>query len=247
MSLPVGPTSSAAIRPVSPGPAASSRIVCPGCGLDVIDRATWTRSRCDACIDVALALPAGGGAAPALARAVRDIRQVRVPRRSSLPDAVRCERGDELDRLGHLEARAAARAERRRSSASVPRRRPACSTTRAAIDSPHCGSARPSTSASATAGWASSTASTSVGATFSPPVTIVSARRPVTVRRPRASSAPRSPVRSTGPACGATRRRAHADLAVLDPHARAEERRPGVGLRSPGRAVVTCEHASVSP
>ena len=45
-------------------------------------------------------------------------------------------------------------------------------------------------------GCSSSTASTSAGATFSPPVTIVSHLRPITVRRPSSSRRPRSPVRS---------------------------------------------------
>src|SRR5690242_19842625 len=41
ISLPPGRTSSAAISPVSPGPAASSRTVCPGCG------STWSTSHVD--------------------------------------------------------------------------------------------------------------------------------------------------------------------------------------------------------
>ena len=73
------------------------------------------------------------------------------------------------------------------------------STTLAVTASPHSGSGRPNTAASATAGWASRAASTSAGATFSPPVTIVSDWRPTISSRPSAAKRPRSPVRRTPP------------------------------------------------
>ena len=145
-------------------------------------------------------------------------------RRSSLPEGVRGSAATKLERLGHLE-RGQPLAQNARSWASAAgvagsqhharRDRLAPLRGRPALDG-----------ASATAGWASSTASTSVGATFSPPVTIVSACGPVTVRRPSPSSAPRSPVRSTGPRLRRDGRRPHDDLAVVDPDARAEQRGP---------------------
>ena len=101
----------------------------------------------------------------------------------------------QLERLRHLVAReplgavlAQLRGGRRGSRRAA---RCARSPTRPSSDR-----ARPKTPASATAGCSSSTASTSAGATFSPPETIVSLLRPMTVRRPSSSSRPRSPVRS---------------------------------------------------
>ena len=75
----------------------------------------------------------------------------------------------------------------RRSARAAPRhpvRRHRVATTSAVTASPQRSSARPTTAASSTPGCSSSTASTSVGATFSPPLTIVSAFRPVTCRSP---------------------------------------------------------------
>ena len=59
---------------------------------------------------------------------------------------------------------------------------------------PNAGSARATTTASATAGWSRRTASTSMGEMFSPPRTIRSVRRSATISLPSASSRPRSPV-----------------------------------------------------
>ena len=95
--------------------------------------------------------------------------------------------------------------------------------------------------ASATAGWPSSTASTSAGATFSPPVTIVSDLRPTTcrhavgVRRPEVAGR-----EQPAAAAGRDGRAAHEDLAVLGERARRVQ-------NSGAPSVVTCEHASVSP
>ena len=94
--------------------------------------------------------------------------------------------------------------------------------------------------ASSTSGWASRTASTSAGATFSPPVTIVSALRPTMCRRPSSSKAPRSPVCSARAGVGRDGRAGDDDLAVGLPARRA--------CRTAGRrAVATCEQASVRP
>ena len=104
------------------------------------------------------------------------------------------------------------------------RRRGARRTTWAATASPHSGSGRPNTPASATAGCASRAASTSAGITFSPPVTIVSTLRPGTSRRPRAS-------RRRGRRCAGARRDGRAvddDLPV-----------GGDVTRSPGAAART--------
>ena len=75
--------------------------------------------------------------------------------------------------------------------AAVARAAPAASARAGAQDDargrpprPTAGPGAPNTAASATAGCASSTASTSAGATFSPPVTIMSALRPVTMQAP---------------------------------------------------------------
>ena len=81
---------------------------------------------------------------------------------------------------------------------------------------------RPNTPASATAGCASSAASTSVGITFSPPETIVSTLRPRTISRPRSSSRPRSPVCRTPRGGRARRRRSRRP-------ARSSRRCPGIG------------------
>ncbi len=117
------------------------------------------------------------------------------------------------------------------------RRRPRAATTTALTASPHCSSATPNTPASSTGGWLSSTDSTSAGATFSPPLMIVSARRPSTDSQPAPSSSPRSPVcshPSVASAAGRDRRPAHEDLAVRgDPHVGAEQRRTAAAPRPP--------------
>ena len=59
---------------------------------------------------------------------------------------------------------------------------PSRTTTTALTTSPQRSSGTPNTPASRTSGWLSSTLSTSAGATFSPPLTIVSALRPRTNR-----------------------------------------------------------------
>ena len=152
---------------------------------------------------------------------------------------------------------------------------PAAATTIALTASPHCSSGRPSTAASSTPGHDSSTASTSLGATFSPPLTIVSALRPVTCRKPRSSI-------FRGRRCAGDRPRPahHArlldpeqDLPVRgDPGARAEQRHacavsspavaprggvlrdaredsrvPTLASSAASGAVAACEQHSVSP
>src|SRR3954469_14681082 len=59
---------------------------------------------------------------------------------------------------------------------------------------PHSSSSTPATTTAATDGQAAITASTRAGQTFSPPVLIMSARRPSTISRPSAANSPRSPV-----------------------------------------------------
>jgi hypothetical protein len=81
-------------------------------------------------------------------------------------------------------------------------------------------------------------ASTSAGATFSPPVTIVSESRPVTVRRPRSSIGRGSPC--AGRARGRGDRRAgDEDLALRVSRTRVQN--------SGTPCVATCEQASVNP
>ena len=96
------------------------------------------------------------------------------------------------------------------------------------------------------AGCSSSTASTSAGATFSPPETIVSLLRPTTVRRPSSSRRPRSPVRSVSHSPTTV-----GPLTKISPSAAMLTPSPGSGRpavsRSPGSASVTVEPASVSP
>ena len=60
--------------------------------------------------------------------------------------------------------------------------------------SPQLASGSPTTATSATAGCVPTAASTSNGATHSPPERIDSERRPVMVRKPSASRVARSPV-----------------------------------------------------
>ena len=93
------------------------------------------------------------------------------------PDALRGSEGTGSIVLGILKRarRAAANLAQLPSARARPRR-----TTWAVTASPHSASGRPNTPASATAGWASRAASTSLGMTFSPPLTIVSTLRPRT-------------------------------------------------------------------
>ena len=76
--------------------------------------------------------------------------------------------------------------------ASEPGRR----TTYAAGTSPASSSGRPITAASATAGWVSSRASSSAGATWKPLYLMSSLSRSTTNTWPSASTCPMSPVRS---------------------------------------------------
>ena len=154
------------------------------------------------------------------------------------------QRLDQLEGLRHLERGeppGAVVAQLRRPSTVSPGR----GTTSAVTASPHSGSARAKTAASATAGCAARIASTSAGATFSPPVRIMSPLRPVTTRRPSGSRRPRSPVRrlprllTVGPE---TRISPSSATAMPTP----VSGRPAV-QRSPGSATVTVEHACVRP
>jgi len=79
----------------------------------------------------------------------------------------------------------------------------ALSVTNAAPTSPSRGSGTPTTCAVATAGCASSTSSTSAGATFSPPTRKVSLTRPTMRSRPSAVRTPMSPVRNQPPGVSA--------------------------------------------
>ena len=76
---------------------------------------------------------------------------------------------------------------------------------------------RPTTATAATAGWRCSTASTSLLYTFSPPLLIVSFRRPSSHSWPRASRQPRSPVRSqaSGPSTYRTGQHSTAQHSVI--------------------------------
>ena len=99
---------------------------------------------------------------------------------------------------------------------------------------------------------ASSTASTSCGLTFSPPETIVSALRPSTVRRPSASSAPRSPVASQPSGVRAALGEVVGPLTSTSPsdviRRRLKNRGgPASGWGSPGAALVAWEQVSVRP
>src|SRR4051794_16112705 len=158
-------------------------------------------------------------------------------RRSSFPAALRGSASTTEIDLGTLNAGSRSRQNARRSSTG-PR-----ATTNALTASPHSASGRPKTPASTTAGCSSSTASTSVGATFSPPVTIMSDLRPTTISR-APSMRPRSPVRRTPPPAtvGPETR--------ISPSGAIETRNPGSGApelsTSPGSATVTAEHACVS-
>ena len=209
ISLPPGRRSSAARRPVSPGPAASSRTVWPGCGSTASTQPGRdpAAARC-----IASRVAAQPAAAPLPALAALGAEGLGVHRGAIIASVAAHElaRGGarqgvgEATALGTLKPASRARAVRaqlvavaaravaqddRRDDGLAPLRRPA----------------RPCTAASATAGWSASTASTSAGATFSPPVTIVSALRPVTTRRPSGADAPRSPVCSDRPARRARR------------------------------------------
>ena len=181
---------------MSPGPAASSSSVSPGCG----STASTIHSETGIVARRSVSRPD----APALgaARLQRDAALLSVSssliassRRSSLPDGGARERRPRPRPPSGTLKRASRRgdvlAQLLRLGGAARR------TTLAVTASPHSGSGRPKTPASATAGWASSAASTSAGATFSPPVTIVSALRPMTCRRPVSSRRPRSPVRRT--------------------------------------------------
>ena len=92
-------------------------------------------------------------------------------------------------------------------------------TTTAVTASCHSGSARPTAAASATAGWRSSTSSTSAGSTFSPPVTIMSPSRSVDVEK----AVVVDPARGRRCAASRPRRRRRGDRRALDPGSR----RPG--------------------
>ena len=124
---------------------------------------------------------------------------------------------------------------------------------------PRAASGRPTTAASATAGCASRTASTSAGAMFSPPRTMRSSRRSTTNRRPSPSRRPRSPVR-TGPVAGAagpgrrgSRRSApRSRRRSPPPHPRPAHRwsatRPGAdGRRIPGARAASAVGRAVAP
>ena len=192
--LPPGATSSAASSPVSPGPAASSSTRCPGCG------STASTSQCDTGAHRRAAAsrawrfqPAASASqrSRALARRFGSTALIAGPCAANLPEAVRGSAAAKAIALGTLKpaSRAgAARAQR------LGLERPARPRRWRRPPRPTAGRARPWTAASATAGWASSTASTSAGATFSPPVTIVSALRPVTRSARPVVDSPRSPV-----------------------------------------------------
>ena len=200
-----------------------------GLGVDGVDhpaprRASWPPQRVAARAQPAAARPSAPGSArgsPRRPPSPRTLAQVAPPDLAGLRAR---ERGDELEGLGHLVRREPGGAVRCSWLAST--RTPARGTTSAVTASPHSASARAKTAASATAGWAASTASTSAGATFSPPVTIMSPLRPVTTSRPSGSSRPRSPVRRLPSA--AHRRAGDEDLAVGgDGHADAGQRAAG--------------------
>ena len=184
MSVPPGAISSAAIRPVSAGPAANSSTRWPGWGsiASIIHARDGHRA---ALHGLAARGPAGGRALPLVAAAGA----VPVGVRTGISSAGRSA-GEQLARRRAREAR---RRTRSPSGTLKPARRvrqcsrssrsdasaPGLITTAATTALPHSGIGAPvKTPASATAGWAASTASTSAGATFSPPVTIVSALRP---------------------------------------------------------------------
>src|SRR3954451_8928210 len=67
-------------------------------------------------------------------------------------------------------------------------------TIHATTRSPHSSSSTAATATRATHGLPAITASTCAGHTFSPPVLIMSPRRPRTISRPSAANSPRSPV-----------------------------------------------------
>ena len=237
--LPPGATSSAASRPVSPRPAASSRTRWPGCGRDRLDHPARHGHR--GALEGRRAAPSSPARRPPSARGSPPGSLGSISQLASQQLAGRaCAAATSANAIafGHLEAGQARRAPAsqvvgaRRGSVAGRRSPPRPRPTR--------GPARPWTAASATAGWASSTASTSAGATFSPPVMIVSALRPMTRSAPSASSAPRSPVRRTGPDRGAT----VGPETRISPSAARRTRVQNSGAPS-GRS--TCEQASVSP
>ena len=189
------------------------------------------------------------------ARRDRSIRHRRArltsSRRSSLPDGGARERRRERDLLRHLEARRAARRTCARSSSAS-----ACA---AVVQDdgrddrlpplrvgPPVDAAR-----RRRPGCASSTASTSAGATFSPPVTIVSALRPVTRqaavarrgRRGRRCAAAVVAARRPGATVGPPTRISPAGASST----RVPEQRDARGLGLARREVATCEQASVRP
>ena len=162
---------------MSPGPAASSSSVSPGLRAERVDHPGGDGHRGAAQLvgPDAPPLRRGRPAGPAL---LSDVLAHRSSRRRSFPDAVRGSVSVTSTALGTLK-RASRPATHSRSSCGSAGAR---STTLAVTASPHSGSGRPNTPASATAGCASSAASTSAGATFSPPVTIVSDLRPTIVQ-----------------------------------------------------------------
>src|SRR3954451_18755861 len=95
--------------------------------------------------------------------------------RISLPEGVRGSAEASSTRLGTLKP-ASDSAQWRRSSSGLAVE-PLVRTTTAVTACCHSGSSRPITAASATSGWRSSTFPPSAGATFSPPLTIMSSIR----------------------------------------------------------------------
>src|SRR5882672_350233 len=125
------------------------------------------------------------------------LREVEVPHvitsldRSILPIALRGSFSTTTTRRGHLYAarRSRAKAMSSLSSSSAAFAR----TTYAMTSSPHASLGTPATATSSTAGWVSSTSSTSRGYTLKPPEMISS------LSRPRIASDPSSPISPTSP------------------------------------------------
>ena len=160
--VPIGCSSSAARRPVSPGPAASSSIFRPGCGstrstshCETGSAAAWNTARC-------APHPAAARSQRSVicARSSSGVSHARQPTQK-LPRGRPRQRGREPDVLRHLEARPGARA-RGRAGRRPSRRRPAPARRSRRPPRP-IRSGRAWTAASATAGCASRTASTSAG------------------------------------------------------------------------------------